>query len=1032
MSNLKRFLALTLVIAMVVSGLVLNVSSASFPDIDAVETPQLAEAADILSELAIILGFEDGTFGGDKNVTREQFALFTARIESAHPELFLVGDSANATKPKFDDVKDPTYWSAITYCSSKKIIEGRSETEFDPGNVVTFQEAVTMLARALGYTDLLYPEGYLIKGMEARVALYGEHAEFPMTGVLATQPLTRTQVLMLLYNFLQSVKITITVRWDAINGQYVQDNTYSSVLATFGITVDEGYITGVDGWGANLKPQGTTSTFTGYAMDKINPDDKFNIGKDLQIATVGEYYTVDKDGNDVKHDGTTLLRTVKQVGLDKWLEANKKAPLDLLGLKVKIFQDNRKVDNKINIPARVLGYKVAIDISKAAGALKDDGTADSLSLPFPEFGAEAAANKDNVAGNVYGFGTTNVMNKLADVDQLAKFAKNKVNYTLEYVFNGYLENGLPEFYYIFRPFSVGYYYGLDDGNVKLDTTLTGEAGKLAGDIKPAAANFIGEGWAEDEALTIGEAYLYTLYGSHFDIYAKLSKTEKAVSNGNLNAGSKIAYFSIDGAAAKGIAFNGEWAIGAKDSVTDINKGAGYSIFADASGKALLARQTSDGKSPDKYSNYFVVTKKNADTSVIAENGKFYSGISVEVYNPIAKETQTVFITKVNGATANADNVDLYDVIKYNSVTASVYEVFTIAEKADEKFIEKTEYFGYNIGANKSSVASSVVALVNDATAQKSAGTLGNLAITYRARLNSNTKAVVVSRAGAKAVLSNSELTDLLNKNKSMVEEVLIVGNAKGEALYVFVITTTDYKAPIIAGTYGTIMSVDAGQKFWNGDDQYNLCVAAIYTNGKYSKVTYAVKAGAVSEGDFVKVDGEVTDSRDGETKYSTVSLTDANYSTKNMAASIASGDGQDGTIDSKNVTVYVGNVEFYQENSIIRIVDAANNLIIDSFSLDDIRYRSGEYNSVTGVFTQNGYDDDKNYKEFKAENIKDDKYIAVLYATNDGKASVIGLTLIKTDKLFTAAPVATTTVPETTVPETTVPETTVPETTVAP
>src|SRR5690349_2871089 len=143
MSNLKRFLAMTLVMLTMISAIATTVSAKTFEDVQVLKNAELTAAIDILSELGIVKGVSEGNFDPDTPVTRQQMALFIARIHSATPEYF-VASSAEKDKPNFKDVSDPTYFTAINYCFEHQIINGRvapseegaKNGEFDPTGTI--------------------------------------------------------------------------------------------------------------------------------------------------------------------------------------------------------------------------------------------------------------------------------------------------------------------------------------------------------------------------------------------------------------------------------------------------------------------------------------------------------------------------------------------------------------------------------------------------------------------------------------------------------------------------------------------------------------------------------------------------------------------------------------------------------------------------------------------------------------------------------------------------------------------------------
>lgn len=94
-----------------------------------------------------IIGYEDGTFMPEGNITRAEAAMMFARI--------LAGDEGIPTDlvTSFVDVQDGEwYYDAVTYLQSYNILEGRGENRFEPDDNITRAEFVTICTRFDAYT----------------------------------------------------------------------------------------------------------------------------------------------------------------------------------------------------------------------------------------------------------------------------------------------------------------------------------------------------------------------------------------------------------------------------------------------------------------------------------------------------------------------------------------------------------------------------------------------------------------------------------------------------------------------------------------------------------------------------------------------------------------------------------------------------------------------------------------------------------------------------------------------------------------
>ncbi|MBR6603224.1 MAG: S-layer homology domain-containing protein, partial [Clostridia bacterium] len=122
-----------------------------------------AEAITRLNKIGIFQGYNAADMGADDNVTRAQMALFTGRVLTGKVESNYWESYVNDTT--FEDIDDVAdyYVGAISYAYEQGVVIGKSDVAFDPNGNVTYQEALTMVVRSLGYTGLSYPNGFINK-----------------------------------------------------------------------------------------------------------------------------------------------------------------------------------------------------------------------------------------------------------------------------------------------------------------------------------------------------------------------------------------------------------------------------------------------------------------------------------------------------------------------------------------------------------------------------------------------------------------------------------------------------------------------------------------------------------------------------------------------------------------------------------------------------------------------------------------------------------------------------------------------------
>ena len=160
MNNLKKVLALVIVLSMVIS--MFTVMTASAADFEDVVGTKYEEAVMTLAPMGVIAGYDENgtvTFKPDQIVTRAEMAAFIIR------ELGL--NVASKSNTIFSDVPADFWGSgAISIANSKNIIVGYGDGKFGPDDQVSFQDAVKMIVCALGYEEDAkdnggYPAGYM-------------------------------------------------------------------------------------------------------------------------------------------------------------------------------------------------------------------------------------------------------------------------------------------------------------------------------------------------------------------------------------------------------------------------------------------------------------------------------------------------------------------------------------------------------------------------------------------------------------------------------------------------------------------------------------------------------------------------------------------------------------------------------------------------------------------------------------------------------------------------------------------------------
>lgn len=188
--NLKKVISSVAALTMVASSVA--AFAVDFPDVES--TASYAQAVQELSALDVISGYDDGTFGPDKLVTR---AEITKMIVDALAERSSAEASTESTK--FADVS-ADHWAKgyINQGVANGFIAGMSDTEFDPDANVTYVQAQKMLVSAIGYETYAQAQGGWPTGYKTCAASLD--ITKGISGIKDSTELTRAQVAQMIDN----------------------------------------------------------------------------------------------------------------------------------------------------------------------------------------------------------------------------------------------------------------------------------------------------------------------------------------------------------------------------------------------------------------------------------------------------------------------------------------------------------------------------------------------------------------------------------------------------------------------------------------------------------------------------------------------------------------------------------------------------------------------------------------------------------------------------------------------------------------
>lgn len=185
---MKHKLKRTLAGLLTATLLICPVLAASFPDVD--DAADYAEAVECVSDIGFMVGDDLGNFNPNKPVTRAEMATIICRM---------LDETEGLTKSsRFTDVP-MEHWANpyVAKAAELGIVGGYGDGRFGPADMVTYEQVLAMVIRAVGLQSDAqsaggYPDGYVY------IANSWGYTE----GISATvgNSLVRWQVALILYN----------------------------------------------------------------------------------------------------------------------------------------------------------------------------------------------------------------------------------------------------------------------------------------------------------------------------------------------------------------------------------------------------------------------------------------------------------------------------------------------------------------------------------------------------------------------------------------------------------------------------------------------------------------------------------------------------------------------------------------------------------------------------------------------------------------------------------------------------------------
>lgn len=293
MKKLSKILAVILAMSMIFGTIGY---AAEFSDVTTEN--KYYEPVKILSAFGIINGYEDGTFGPDRDVTRAEFATMLMRAMASAG----IGSSDPAGTP-FTDLNDAS-WAIgdVKTAYDLGIINGMTETTFEPNSNVTYEQALKMIVCALNYGGQAESVQTSVPGQPW---YYGYVQTARTLGlvdnvtVIEGQPAKRAHIAQMIYNALD-VKMLEKVEVAGGNVMYME-STQTWLKDKLKITKGRGELLADE---TNTMAEDGATARIGYALfsDDINGGTitiaKNGISLDgLLGKLVDYYYKTDVNGN---------------------------------------------------------------------------------------------------------------------------------------------------------------------------------------------------------------------------------------------------------------------------------------------------------------------------------------------------------------------------------------------------------------------------------------------------------------------------------------------------------------------------------------------------------------------------------------------------------------------------------------------------------------------------------------------------------------------------------------------------------------
>lgn len=291
--NLRKILSLILASMMTLSSFSfafgeVGGTTTRFADV----TGDYETAIEILTSLNVIDGYEDGTFKPEKTITRAELAKVLV-------ETLGYGSLVSGAKSNFTDTQGHWADGYISIASGTGLVLGDGNGTFRPDVTVTYDEALTMIVRALGYTDNVvkgtWPTNFKIKATELDIT---DDVK------MVSNDADRGGVAQALFNALEVATVKVNSDGD-ISYQMKADGKTPKILLDSLSDFEEDYVVTPDTLNKDSKNYGgDIIDLSNYMYQSI----KAYVNDDKDVVYVKENNSLVVEGTiDTKADNSTVL-----------------------------------------------------------------------------------------------------------------------------------------------------------------------------------------------------------------------------------------------------------------------------------------------------------------------------------------------------------------------------------------------------------------------------------------------------------------------------------------------------------------------------------------------------------------------------------------------------------------------------------------------------------------------------------------------------------------------------------------------------